>query len=116
DDPDVAQDEVVPPDPQAAVGPSQLVAVTNAEIVVASKTDGNVARRVAIDAMWAGLVRTPSEPLRAFNPRATYDTLSGHFVVVATANPSATNSAVLVAVSKTTDALGQWNVYRYDAE
>jgi hypothetical protein len=116
DDPDVVQDEIVPPDPQAAVGPTHLVAVTNAEIVVASKTDGAVSRRVPLDAMWAGLVRTPSERLLAFNPRATYDTLAGHFVVVATANPQATNSAVLLAISRTTDALGQWNVYRYDAE
>jgi hypothetical protein len=116
DDPNVSGDEIVPPDPQAAVGPDHLVAVTNAEIVVAAKTDGNVARRVPLDTMWAGLVRTPTENLFAFNPRATYDTLAGHFIIVATANPSATNSAVLVAISKTTDALGQWNVYRYDAE
>jgi hypothetical protein len=116
DDPDVAMDEVVPPDPQAAVGPSHLVAVTNAEIAVASKTNGTVARRVALDAMWAGLKRTPDESLFAFNPRATYDALGGRYVLVATANPREESSAVLVAVSKTTDPTGQWNVYRYDAE
>ncbi len=116
DDPDVANDEVVPPDPQAAVGPNHLLAVTNEEIVVASKTDGSVARRVSLDAIWAGLKRMPSENLFAFNPRAVYDALSGRYVVAATANPRAVNSAVLLAVSKTTDPLGQWNVYRYDAE
>jgi hypothetical protein len=116
DDPDVAEDEVVPSDAQAAVGASHLVAVTNAEIVVAAKTDGAVARRVGLDAMWAGLKRDATEALFAFNPRATYDALSGRYVIAAVANPREENSAVLVAVSRTSDPLGQWNVYRYDAE
>jgi hypothetical protein len=116
DDPDVASDEVAPADPQAAVGPGHVVAVTNTEISVASKANGAVTRRVAIDSMWAGLRRTPEELLLAFNPRAVYDALGGRYVLAATANPSEENSAVLVAVSATSDPSGQWNVYRYDAE
>jgi hypothetical protein len=116
DDPDVPMDEVVPPDPQAAVGPNNIVAVSAAEIIVASKTDGTVSRRVALDTMWAGLMRTPTESLSTFNPRATYDALGGRFLLVAAANPRAANSAVLLAVSQTSNPLGVWNVYRYDAE
>jgi hypothetical protein len=109
-------EDVTPADPQAAVGASHLVAVTNAEVVVQSRTDGAVTRRVALDTFWSALKRTPGEVLFAFNPRAVYDALGSRYIVVAVANPREANSAVLFAVSRTTDPMGEWNLYRYDAE
>lgn len=116
DNPDVSEDEVVPPDPQGAVGLSHVVAVTNVDITIQNKTSGAVIDSATLDGLWASLKLAPAEELSTFNPRAAYDPYGQRFIVAACANPRKANSSVLVAVSRTSDPTGEWNVYRYDAE
>lgn len=119
DDPDVVGDTVIPPDVQGAAGPNHLLEVLNTDMQVQSKTDGAVLQTVWADDFWAALtdgIFGNEDDLISFNPRVQYDPLAGRFIVVAGANPRDEGSALLVAVSQTSDPLGGWNLYRFEAD
>jgi subtilisin-like proprotein convertase family protein len=105
----------LPPDTNGAVGPNHLLVALNTEIVVQSRT-GVVIQSMSLDSFWAGLpgpwkhVEGPS----TFDPKVLYDPYNNRWILTVCADGGQSTSAILVAVSKTSDPTGLWNRYKVD--
>lgn len=94
-----------PPDPQIAVGPTDVLEMVNASATVYAKT-GTLKARVDLNVFFpvpAGWTFT--------DPRVLYDSLSGRWFASGFAYDSRADSQVYVAVSATGDPVGRWTVY-----
>jgi len=104
-----------PPDPHMAVGPNQIVAMTNGAIAFFDK-DGTKTFQDEIEnsyGFWGSVGATGF----VFDPEVLYDELSGRFFAMAAeayAPPGSSKSYVLVAVSDDSDPNGNWYKYRFD--
>jgi hypothetical protein len=104
-----------PPDPHLAVGPNQIVAMTNGAIAFFNK-DGTKTFQDEIEdsyGFWGSVGATGF----VFDPEVLYDELSGRFFAMAAeayAPPGSSKSYVLVAVSDDSDPNGNWYKYRFD--
>lgn len=94
----------VPPDTQGAVGPEHLMVVLNTEVGI-QRRDGPVISRVALPRFFAAL-----QPTNVFDPRVIYDVHARRFVVAALSEPGTPASAVLIAISRTPDPTGTWDL------
>lgn len=105
----------IPPDTNGAVGPSHLVVALNTEIVIQSRT-GAVIQSMSLDSFWAGMPGPWSFTggPATFDPRVLYDPYNNRWIMTVTADGDQPTSAILVAVSKTSDPTGQWNRYKVD--
>lgn len=110
----------VPPDPNTAVGPTDIVQVVNSDIAFFNKTTGAKTFQVGL-----GPVSGPSEGFFEslgvgnfiFDPKCTYDAVSGrYFVVVLELDQGAQLSKLLLAVSDDSNAAGTWFKYRLEAK
>lgn len=102
-----------PPDPNAAVGATQVVETVNLGLAVFDKTTGAVILgSVPITSLWTGFnsACSPTKALVA-DPVVLYDKLAQRWVIkiVTLANPYLT----CVAVSTTSDATGTFNRYAF---
>ena len=104
-----------PPDPHMAVGPNNIVLMTNGAIAFYDK-DGTQTFQDEIEdtyGFWGSVGATSF----VFDPEVLYDELSGRFFAMAAeayAPPSSSKSYVLVAVSDDSDPNGTWYKYRFD--
>jgi hypothetical protein len=104
-----------PPDPHMAIGPGQIVAMTNGAIAFFNK-DGTKTFQDEIEnsyGFWGSVGATGF----VFDPEVLYDELSGRFFAMAAeayAPPGSSKSYVLIAVSATSDPNGAWYKYRFD--
>lgn len=102
-----------PPDPALAVGPNQLVIMTNGAIAFFNK-DGTKTFQSLIEGsngFWGSLGATNF----VFDPECLYDPLSGRFFVMAAeGNEPGNRSHVLMAVSDDSDPNGTWYKYRVE--
>jgi hypothetical protein len=104
-----------PPDPHMAIGPNQIVVMTNGAIAFFDK-DGTKTFQDEIEnsyGFWGSVGATGF----VFDPEVLYDGLSGRFFAMAAeayAPPNQTKSYVLVAVSDDSDPNGTWYKYRFD--
>lgn len=102
----------IPPDINAAVGPNHIMVTLNSQYRIQDKT-GAVISTVTGNGFWAGTGGTnPS----TFDPKIVYDSYNSRWILVSCANGSATTSALLVAVSQTSDPTGTWNRFLIDAD
>ena len=102
-----------PPDPHMAVGPGQIVAMTNGAIAFFNK-DGTKTFQEAIEdsfGFWGSVGATGF----VFDPEVIYDKTSGRFFAMAAEGfAPGTRSYCLVAVSDDSDPNGTWYKYRFE--
>jgi hypothetical protein len=88
-----------PPNPQIAVGPSQIVEMVNNGIAIYSKSGALLAKATLRDAL-AGLSPGPL----LVNPQVTYDDIAGRFVIaVLDIDPATQNSQLDLLITRGSD-------------
>ncbi|TVM00589.1 MAG: hypothetical protein CV087_13400 [Candidatus Brocadia sp. WS118] len=98
-----------PPDTHGAVGLDHFIEITNSNIDVYKKSDGTRVKSISL-ASFFGYTKQP-----LFDPRCVYDSADDRWIVSAEAfQESSTIQRQFVAVSKTSDPLGSYNVYSGD--
>jgi hypothetical protein len=97
---------LTPSDMGLAVGPKQVLQAVNACVKVYKKTGALVVGPISLNSFF-GL---PSGDF-TFDPRATYDWVSGRFIVVATTIDTNNNAFIDVAASTTGNAAGTYYTY-----
>lgn len=98
-----------PPDAQGAAGLNDVVSMVNSEVLVQSRSGApRPGYPVSLDRFWAGL----GTFTKLFDPRLLYDAAAGRWLASAGANPSASDAALLLAVSRSGDPGGGWDLFR----
>ncbi len=107
----------IPPDTNGAAGLDSLVVVLNSQFRVQTRS-GVELRTVSTRSIFDA-VRNDG---RVFDPRVVYDVTSGKWILCVVGDqrrlpdtPKRTGSALMVAVSRTQDPLGVWDLHRYEA-
>ncbi|HUR82583.1 MAG TPA: hypothetical protein VM733_17600 [Thermoanaerobaculia bacterium] len=108
---------VIPPDTNGAAGPDHLVAMLNTQLRVQTRSGAElrtVSTRSIFDA-----VRNNG---RVFDPRVVFDVTWNRWIVCVVTdqrrlpdNPKRTGSALLLAVSRSADPMGEWDLSRYES-
>jgi hypothetical protein len=98
--------ECAPPDPNAAVSPTQIVEVVNRRFQVTSKT-GNPICGFSLNTLLNTTV-----PLG--DPRVEYDNVFGRFIFVMTTKPTSTSATptIFLGATKGPDPCASWWIYR----
>ncbi len=107
--PDEAATQDLPPDSQLAVGPTQVVVVVNSLIAIYNKSGSQQGSNQSLAAFFGNLVTAG----QVYDPRIVYDAADQRFILSA-ADVDLTSfnvGNVLLAVSQSSDATGQWNKY-----
>ena len=102
-------DTVIPPDTMGAVGLDYVVTLLNGQMRVQTRS-GSVIKTTTLNAFWAFL-NNPD----AFDPRILYDPINNRWIATAVANAETPTSALLMAVSNTSDPTGGWSGARFPA-
>ncbi len=97
------------PDCMGAAGPNHLMVTING-VVTIQRRDGQMISSVTADTFWNGL------GVQAFDPRLYYDPYASRWVFSSAVDQDSTASALLLAVSATSDPTGTWFRYRIDAD
>jgi hypothetical protein len=101
----------IPPDTNGAVGPNHLVVAHNG--LVAFQTRAGVTLMSTSLASFFSPVNTSGD---VFDPLIRYDQMAGRWILLAVADRSSPQSAVLLAVSQTGDPTSSWNFFQIDAD
>ena len=94
----------IPADTHGAVGPEHLMVALNTEIAIQTR-EGELLSKVGLGDFWAGFSHG-----FVFDPKVVYDHLAKRWVVFTIADVNTTKSAVLIALSKTIDPTGDWDM------
>jgi hypothetical protein len=103
----------IPPDTMGAIGTRQIMNTVNGEVRIQDR-GGRVLSRVTLDGFWNRV--GPFVSNGSFDPKVYFDAGKSRWITVACADAESSASSILIGVSKTDDALGQWNLYRIDAD
>lgn len=104
-----------PPDTNGAAGPQHVVTILNTQMRIQTRS-GATLQTVSTQTFF-NAVRQGG---RAFDPHIVYDPRANRWLACAvsdqksTSNPQRTGSALLFAVSRTSNPLDVWDLYRYD--
>ena len=102
----------IPPDCTAAVGPSHVLLSVNSSLAIYNKTGGAALLQRTLTQWFANLV----PGFTIFDPKALYDQHAARWVLLAAAFRNNPNKSVfLLSVSATSNPLGQWRNYQFDA-
>lgn len=102
----------IPPDTNGAVGLNHLVVALNGRVRFQTRTGQTLS-----DFTLAGFFSAVSGGSGdIFDPLVRFDPLGNRFVMTAMADRSSPNSAVVIAVSQTSDPTGTWSFFRLDAD
>jgi subtilisin-like proprotein convertase family protein len=104
----------IPPDTHGAVGPSHLMVVLNTQIRIQTRT-GAALSTVSLDSFFSAVpgpwaFGTPN----TFDPQVFYDPFNNRWMFAVTADGDEATSAILLAVSQTSDPTGDWKIYKVD--
>jgi subtilisin-like proprotein convertase family protein len=108
---------VIPPDTHGAVGPNHLMVVHNTQIRIQTRAGATIST-VSLDSFWStvpGPWAFGGGP-NTFDPKVLYDPYNNRWMFTVTADAAETTSAVLIAVSLTSDPTGNWRLFRADAD
>ena len=100
-----------PPDTNGAVGPDHLMVILNSGITIQDK-QGNKLSSATLTSFWGDFPDLDN----VFDPKVIYDPLADRFLAVAVANRRASDSAILIAVSSTSDPMDPWGQWLFDAD
>lgn len=101
--------EPIVPDTMGAAGPNHLMVTIN-RVVTIQRRDGTVISSVSADTFWNGFGTF------AFDPRIYYDPYANRWIFSSGLNQFTKDSALLLAVSATSDPTGTWFRYKVDAD
>lgn len=106
----------IPPDTHGAVGPNHLMVVLNTQIRIQTRTGATVST-VTLDSFFSA-VPGPwafGQP-GTFDPQVFYDPFSNRWMFAVTADGDEATSAILLAVSQSSDPTGTWKIYKVDVD
>ncbi len=106
----------IPPDTHGAAGPNHLMVVLNTQIRIQTRA-GAAISTVTLDSFFSA-VPGPwkfGEP-GTFDPQVFYDPFSNRWMFAVTADGGVPTSAILLAVSQTSDPTGNWKIYKVDVD
>jgi hypothetical protein len=102
----------LPPDCTMAVGPAHVLASVNSSVTVYTKAGGAALPQKTLTQWFANVV----QGLTIFDPKALYDQHAGRWVLLAVAvQNSPKKSLYLLSVSSSSNPLGPWKNYAFDA-
>jgi hypothetical protein len=108
----IPQTPWIPPDCTMAVGPQHVLLSVNSSLAIYTKA-GAVAMPQRTLTQWFANVVTG---VTIFDPKALYDQHAGRWVLVAVAVQNSPKASLhLVSISQTSNPLGQWRNYRFNA-
>lgn len=103
----------IPADPHIAAGPNHIVSVTNVAVRIHNKATGAPVFSSSLRNFFTATGFTA--PVNAtFDPKVLYDQYAGRWVLV-TLEKTATDSALFLAASATSDPTGNWFLARIPA-
>jgi hypothetical protein len=101
-----------PPDPVLAAGPTNIVEAVNLSIRITDKA-GTLQYENTLAGWFSGV--TP--PANMTDPKVVFDPLGQRFIVlVLGSDQTAQISSYLIAVSQSSNAMGNWYLYKLDAK
>jgi hypothetical protein len=98
----------LPPDSAIATGPNHVLTIINSIIQIYNKSGSEVSGT----GLFPFFQTLPNSNSCCFDPRATFDSTHGRFIIAAAAVDSTTVSHIFFAVSQTNDPTGTW--FKYD--
>ncbi len=103
-----------PPDPNAAVGTTQVVEIVNTAFAVYSKTGGTIMAPTASNTLWSGFGGN-CQATNDGDATVAFDKLANRWVIQQFANVRSVSGPYLecVAVSTSADATGTYNRYSF---
>jgi fibronectin type 3 domain-containing protein len=111
-------DNAAPPDPNLAVGATQIVQWVNESFAVFNKSTGALVKGpIAGNSLWSALPSTSGcHANNDGDPIVQYDKAAGRWVMTqfSVSSPSTYHYLQCVAVSQTSDATGAFNLYVFD--
>lgn len=102
---------VVPPDTMGAVGPDHLMVMLNTEVRITDRAGTALGSDLTLAEFWSPLLAAD-----VFDPRITYDPTTGRWYAVVAGSRRSSASALLFAVSQSSDPTEGWVFYRFDAD
>lgn len=90
-------------------GINHLITILNGKMRIQNKTGEKVAN-INMASFWSTLGK-----MQTFDDKVLFDADQKRWIITAYAHTEATSSAILIAVSQTEDALGNWYQYRVNA-
>ena len=103
-----------PPDPHVAAGPNHIVEVVNSTIAIFDKNTGTRLLQSTAGFWFQNTSPAPASGF-IFDPKVVYDPNGGHFIILYLCTDDVSRSSYLVSVSQTSDAMGGWWSYNFDA-
>ncbi len=103
-----------PPDVNGAIGFDHIMTTLNTQIRIQNK-QGGIISTVSLNGFWNGIGGYSF----IFDPKITYDPYEKRWIFICCADNTTINSAssaLLLAVSQTSDPTGNWNTYNIDAD
>lgn len=102
----------IPPDCTLAVGPQHVLQAVNSSLAVYNKVGGAPVLQRTLTQWFSNVV----QGITIFDPKALYDQHAGRWVVLAAAvQQKPQKSLYLLSVSISSDPLGPWRNYQFDA-
>jgi PKD repeat protein len=101
----------IPPDVSGVAGPNHVMEVLNTQVRVYFKNGTGAAAAVSLNGFWTSLGNPD-----CFDPKIYYDPYVGRWIFITVANGESGSSALLLAVSQTSDPTGVWNRYLQDVD
>jgi uncharacterized protein (TIGR03437 family) len=99
----------IPPDTTGAVGPQHVVTMLNTQVHIQSRSGaGRANYPISLNAFWSPLGASGD----TFDPRIQYDAAADRWIACAGLNPESQTSALLVAVSQTSDPGAAWSYFK----
>ena len=101
----------LPPDCTMAVGPAHVLASVNSSLAVYTKAGVLLLQRT-LTQWFANVV----QGMTIFDPKALFDQHAGRWVLLAVAITNSPKASLhLLSISTTSDPMGSWSNYRFDA-
>jgi|SoiMethySBSTD1v2_1073268.scaffolds.fasta_scaffold00047_111 hypothetical protein len=106
--------DVVPPDTHGAVSAVSAFTPLNNRVFFRDRDGAQQQPSVTLDAFWNDFAQGPS--VSTFDPKVVFDPFMRRFIFVTCGNAEREDSCILVAVSETEDATGNWHFGRIDPD
>ncbi len=96
----------IPPDVMGTAGPNHVMTTLNTQVRIHDR-DGNEIFTTTLGLFW----KTMPGHTRTFDPKITYDPYNDRWIFVTPSHPANELSKLYLAVSETSDPLGNWHMY-----
>lgn len=103
----------IPPDTHGAVGLDKVFITLNNNYKILNKSTGAQLSLVSMNTFWTSLGSAGTSP---FDPRTLYDPYNNRWILTAVSNGGVDASRLLVAISKTHDPEGAYDLFAFDPD